>query len=506
MGSQRLTDINSTTGVTFADYVHIVNPNDVSQDPAGSSFKATIEQVAMAVNLLRPNIEVTFTSYPDQRYTRYGPHLNPPPEHMTYCCSETPTPFDEFPPNGCDPCDPSVFCRKQWNTYIRPITPSVEVSVSGGTVPYTYEWSIAESDEAGHRFRGCYNTDEDKIYLDVNFVKIPTVSASTLTSVAGKLPGPYYPKTTSKENGATMAGTTLKLKVTDANGFNNTFYYRYTSEDCYPVKVSNCNSYNVEFCDEGQTFSKLVTSYLDFMDDVRVIPTCTDLSSYGIFRPELNEEDIRIKLMAQRDLFMSTQLKYQLAYNAGDQFQPKDQPVTGGQGYRLDLNLLTYPHDLYMNNNGKAPLKYINVFDGGWPISTENIDYITPWTDTIDPFYGTTLAVRYPNIFDLVRRPTVKSVLDLPVAGNPIPLAIGQIVKVFETNDEYIWNDVLTTWELISNSPTLLALLSSRQTRRNAQISATNQMLLAMKPFVWSGVYMFQHAIKNYKELQITNT
>jgi hypothetical protein len=40
-----LTDRTSATAVTFTDLIHIVNPNDTSQNPAGSSFKATIQPV-----------------------------------------------------------------------------------------------------------------------------------------------------------------------------------------------------------------------------------------------------------------------------------------------------------------------------------------------------------------------------------------------------------------------------------------------------------------------------
>lgn len=42
---QRLTDRVIATGVTHNDLIHIVIPSDVSQDPDGSSYKATIQQV-----------------------------------------------------------------------------------------------------------------------------------------------------------------------------------------------------------------------------------------------------------------------------------------------------------------------------------------------------------------------------------------------------------------------------------------------------------------------------
>ena len=49
MSSKRLTDISSSTGLTLSDLIHIVNTGDTSQgNPAGSSYKATLNQVADA--------------------------------------------------------------------------------------------------------------------------------------------------------------------------------------------------------------------------------------------------------------------------------------------------------------------------------------------------------------------------------------------------------------------------------------------------------------------------
>jgi hypothetical protein len=44
-----LTDRTLATGVTFNDLIHIVNTSDMSQNPAGSSYKATIQQVTNLV-------------------------------------------------------------------------------------------------------------------------------------------------------------------------------------------------------------------------------------------------------------------------------------------------------------------------------------------------------------------------------------------------------------------------------------------------------------------------
>jgi hypothetical protein len=59
MPTQKLTDRVLTTGVTLSDLVHIVNPNDLSQNPAGSSYKATIQQL---VNLVSGITEPSYTA------------------------------------------------------------------------------------------------------------------------------------------------------------------------------------------------------------------------------------------------------------------------------------------------------------------------------------------------------------------------------------------------------------------------------------------------------------
>jgi hypothetical protein len=468
---------------------------------ANTSLSTGLNDLMNYLNKRYCDLEATFTSYPDQRYTVYGLGYNVlAPNHKNYCCTELPPPFDEYP-------DPTP-CDNRWYNYAKPINPSVEVSISGGEAPYTYEWSIAEGDEAGHRFRYCYDSiTQDKVYLDVNFKKIVD---TLLPGGNPTLAGPYYPKTTIKQNEATIAGTTLQLKVTDANGANKTFYYRYTSEDCYPVNASVCNSYNVEFCNQGQTFFKNVTIELDFMDDERRIPTCTDLSSYGINRPELNEADIDGILREQRNAFLVRQNSFFLASSAGNQFQPFDKPTAGFlPRANLNLNTLTYPYSLYANNNGKAPLKYINVFDGGYPISQvydEVAGVLTNlWTEVVDPDYGTTLADRYPGVTDLIRRPTVKTFADLPTpsSNDPIPIVNGQIVRVFDGAQDFIWNAGTSSWETFSLY--LEDVLSVRRTRGADQRKASEEMQLAMKSFTWANVYVLQHMIKTFRDYQITN-
>ena len=51
MALKRLTDIGSATGVTLSDFIHIVITGDTSQDSAGSSYKASLQQVYDVFNI-----------------------------------------------------------------------------------------------------------------------------------------------------------------------------------------------------------------------------------------------------------------------------------------------------------------------------------------------------------------------------------------------------------------------------------------------------------------------
>ena len=49
MAYERLTDRQLAAGVNLTDLIHIVDPTDTSQNPAGSSYKATLSQVATLI-------------------------------------------------------------------------------------------------------------------------------------------------------------------------------------------------------------------------------------------------------------------------------------------------------------------------------------------------------------------------------------------------------------------------------------------------------------------------
>ena len=59
MANQKLTDRVLASGVTLNDLIHIVIPTDPTDDPAGSSYKATIQQL---VNLVSGITEPSYTA------------------------------------------------------------------------------------------------------------------------------------------------------------------------------------------------------------------------------------------------------------------------------------------------------------------------------------------------------------------------------------------------------------------------------------------------------------
>lgn len=65
MAIKKLTDISLATGVTLTDLIHIVDVTNTTQNPAGSSFKATISQVQSALSgpFGIPNTSGIYTYY-----------------------------------------------------------------------------------------------------------------------------------------------------------------------------------------------------------------------------------------------------------------------------------------------------------------------------------------------------------------------------------------------------------------------------------------------------------
>ena len=49
MSKQRLTDKTLASSVSLNDIIHIVKTSDTTQNPLGSSFKATVQQFASVV-------------------------------------------------------------------------------------------------------------------------------------------------------------------------------------------------------------------------------------------------------------------------------------------------------------------------------------------------------------------------------------------------------------------------------------------------------------------------
>ena len=62
MANQKLTDRVLASGVTLNDLIHIVIPTDTTDDPAGSSYKADIGQVANAIGGYQYYSAITISS------------------------------------------------------------------------------------------------------------------------------------------------------------------------------------------------------------------------------------------------------------------------------------------------------------------------------------------------------------------------------------------------------------------------------------------------------------
>ena len=127
--------------------------------------------------------------------------------------------------------------------------------VTGGTAPYTYDWSLAQAPFVGHTVNG--STTNSTLLLDcipANGIETPTIDNF-------------------------IKITNVFLTVTDATGCISTVYYYYSSA-CYPQVVAPAIVYPPAIPSKlyaHQFGNPLALDVMNFMDDPAYIPTCQEL-------------------------------------------------------------------------------------------------------------------------------------------------------------------------------------------------------------------------------------
>jgi len=422
MASQRLTDIGSATGVTTTDYIHIVNPNDTTQDPAGSSFKATLQQV---VDLVNGNLTVSIE-------------------------------------NGL----PKSF-------------PSLTSTVVGGTPPYTYTWSISQGPFDGFIFSG------ETTQSSVNLISMSASSYSV---------GRYQPINNDSitNNGRSIGSVNVKLTVEDVNGYKASTQHIYLGETCYPVYTHyidplvlpsvNCTpqpNENIQIVD-------LPSVDVDFMDDIRRVPTCYELDNLGCgFDPE----DYNNTYRASRNQLVANTNNNLLSFISNIW----DRNITD-LNYNFDPSPLKIKETAPVLTWFKGPMTVVN-----YPMG-KSLNFYSGWTASNLTISGYTVESRMvgykdsvlTQFYDTKNLPKVRTLAQLnAIIGNA-----GDTIYVDETSLSYAWDGISQIWSSNLYDALFDECIVYKLANRNFVFSTKTQLILAMKSFVWSNGYLPSHRIK----------
>ena len=90
--------------------------------------------------------------------------------------------------------------------------------------------------------------------------------------------------------------------------------------------------------------------------------------------------------------------------------------------------------------------------------------------------------------------PAVASSGDLPLTGNP-----GEIIALSDGSSTYAWDPIEEEFSESVYTNYIMPFWSHRNAKRDANIKAQNELLLAISPFLWAANYIPSYWVR--KEL-----
>ncbi len=427
--------------------------------------------------------------------------------------------------------------------------PSLAATVTGGTGPYTYKWSIAQAPFVGHTING--STTSSSVLLEC--ISANGIETETVNSY--------------------MKITNIYLTVSDTKGCVSTAYYYYTA-DCYSIVLAPTIPVLPEI--PSKLYAKkfetpLALQVMNFMDDPDYIPTCQELKDICCDIDGMTYEDAADFYRASRDCFLKAQNENALGEHAGNvahnvlNYNPwlpgglNDQLIYNKGGLmnyqwlwgcsectlalwnEFYYDCLTQVTSVEIINTGMDILDGIynniefstNIFQGGLYFTANltvvgnivtNIvivkkgsgyiidEELTPLPgQLIDNGAGMVLPVfkvktiKNNRIVDIL--PTVNaSIVYLPrvLYPDPFPTTIGNPGECFaymgsgETGLGYhAWDPIMQLWNLKLGDCAFDKVTLQNKQKRDAYLKALNEMILAHAPFLSANEYFPFHRWRN---------
>jgi len=273
-----------------------------------------------------------------------------------------------------------------------------------------------------------------------------------------------------------IKSTVVRLDVTDSKGCKKSVYYDFSC-DCY-VQTQEPEGQYTEYLGGNLQFWDFPSSDINFLDRDDTTITCSELKSFGCLVTEdfVNDyRDLRV------DFYIGTTC---IVVAEQDSSDPEQVCASN-----LPLDYTTW------DPNGYADQTIVNK----GRLTTVNIDFGCPeytfWTWSNVQFLslnGDRIVDRLPTVKDhMVKLPDVTLISQIPTTGKP-----GEYLECDQDGNFYAWDPTLNQFSSVLGMAIETTILIFKRARRDAQLKAFNELVIAQQAFLLAADTLPLHRYK----------